>query len=119
MAATPVFADVDTGVDDAIALIYLLASPDAHLVGIASTAGNVGVEHVCENNLSLLDLCRVDGVPVSRGAERPLNSVAPADSAVHGSRGLDTPNCRRPIGNSTPMMPQRRGYVRPTRTRAN
>jgi purine nucleosidase len=88
VAAAPVFADVDTGVDDAIALIYLLASPDAQLVGIASTAGNVGVDHVCENNLGLLDLCRVEGVPVSRGAERPLNSVAPADSAVHGSRGL-------------------------------
>lgn len=88
MAATPVFADVDTGVDDAIALIYLLASPDAELVGIASTAGNVGVEQVCENNLALLDLCRVDGVPVSRGADHPLNSPAPTDSAVHGPRGL-------------------------------
>ena len=41
------FVDVDTGVDDAIALIYLLASPDAELVGIASTAGNVGVDQVC------------------------------------------------------------------------
>ena len=56
VAAAPVFADVDTGVDDAIALIYLLASPDAELVGIASTGGNVGVEQVCENNLGLLDL---------------------------------------------------------------
>lgn len=88
MAAAPVFADVDTGVDDAIALIYLLASPDAQLVGIASTGGNVGVEQVCENNLGLLDLCRVDGVPVFRGADHPLNSPAPADSAVHGPRGL-------------------------------
>ena len=33
----PVFADVDTGVDDAMALVYLFASPDARLVGIAST----------------------------------------------------------------------------------
>ena len=88
MAATPVFADVDTGVDDAIALIYLLASPDAELVGIASTSGNVSVDQVCENNLGLLDLCRVDGVPVSKGAGHPLNSPAPADSAVHGPRGL-------------------------------
>ena len=78
VAAAPVFADVDTGVDDAIALIYLLASPDAELVGIASTGGNVGVEQVCENNLGLLDLCRVDGVPVSKGAARPLNSAKPA-----------------------------------------
>jgi purine nucleosidase len=88
VTAAPVFADVDTGVDDAIALMYLLASPGARLVGIASTAGNVGVDQVCENNLSLLDLCRVEDVPVLRGAEHPLNSPAPADSAVHGSRGL-------------------------------
>jgi purine nucleosidase len=89
VAATPVFADVDTGVDDAIALVYLLASPDAELVGIASTGGNVGVEQVCENNLGLLNLCGVDGVPVSRGADHPLNSPATlADSPVHGPRGL-------------------------------
>ena len=88
MGAVPVFADVDTGVDDAIALIYLLASPDAELVGIASTSGNVGVAQVCENNLGLLDLCRIDGVPVWRGAEQPLNSSLRANSPVHGPRGL-------------------------------
>ncbi|MGA9491186.1 MAG: nucleoside hydrolase [Mycobacterium sp.] len=102
MAAAPVFADVDTGVDDAIALIYLLASPDARLVGIASTGGNVGVAQVCENNLGLLDLCRVDGVPVFRGADHPLNSAAPADSAVHGPRGLgyaDLPPTDRQLCN--------------------
>ena len=89
MVAAPVFADVDTGVDDAIALIYLLASPDAELVGIASTGGNVGVQQVCENNLGLLELCRADGVPVSKGADHPLDSPTPlSDSAVHGPRGL-------------------------------
>ncbi len=64
----PVFADVDTGVDDAMALVYLLASPEAHLVGIASTEGNVAVDQVCQNNLSLLELCKVTDVPVSLGA---------------------------------------------------
>ena len=88
MAAAPVFADVDTGVDDAIALIYLLATADAELVGIASTGGNVGVDQVCENNLGLLDLCRVDGVPVSKGADHPLNSSTLPDGTVHGPRGL-------------------------------
>jgi len=88
VAAVPVFADVDTGVDDAIALLYLLASPEAELVGIASTGGNVGVDQVCENNLGLLDLCRVDGVPVSKGADHPLNSPALPAGKVHGPRGL-------------------------------
>lgn len=84
----PVFIDVDTGVDDAMALVYLFGSPEAELVGIASTAGNVGVHAVCRNNLALLELCGISGVPVSRGSETPL--VAPLRTAedTHGSQGL-------------------------------
>ncbi len=86
---TAVFIDVDTGVDDALALIYLLASPDVELVGIASTNGNVAVEQVCENNLGLLELCRAGGVPVSRGAEVTLDGRRPdREGRIHGPRGL-------------------------------
>jgi purine nucleosidase len=88
VSATPVFVDVDTGVDDAIALIYLLASPEAELIGIASTGGNVGVDQVCENNLGLLELCGADGIPVSKGADHPLNSPTLPVGKVHGPRGL-------------------------------
>ena len=88
MTAAPVFVDVDTGVDDAMALIYLLASPDAELVGIASTGGNVGVDQVCDNNLALLDLCRAHDVPVSKGAGQPLCCPMPPTGKVHGPRGL-------------------------------
>src|SRR6478735_2736293 len=70
--AMPVFADVDTGVDDAMALAYLLASDDAELVGVASTAGNVPVGQVCINNLGLLALCGALDIPVSNGSNRPL-----------------------------------------------
>nr|WP_156772720.1 nucleoside hydrolase [Mycobacterium gordonae] len=82
-----VFADVDTGIDDALALIYLLAA-DADLVGIASTGGNIAVDQVCANNLGLLDLCRAGPVPVSRGAERPLNGERPQRGDFHGPNGL-------------------------------
>jgi purine nucleosidase len=85
---TPVFVDVDTGVDDALALVYLLASPDADVVGIASTGGNVAVDQVCENNLGLLELCRITGVPVSKGSDETLTGLMRAPSTVHGSRGL-------------------------------
>ena len=87
-ACLPVFLDVDTGVDDAMALVYLFGSPEAELVGIASTAGNVGVHQVCENNLGLLELCGIKDVPVSRGSESPL--VAPLRTAedTHGPQGL-------------------------------
>lgn len=85
---TPVFVDVDTGVDDALALLYLLGSPGANLVGIASTGGNVGVEQVCENNLGLLELCRIGGVPVSKGPADTLTGPLRPPSKVHGPRGL-------------------------------
>ncbi|MGB3524262.1 MAG: nucleoside hydrolase [Mycobacterium sp.] len=84
----PVFADFDTGVDDAVALVYLLASPDAELVGIASTGGNVAVQQVCRNNLALLELCGKTGVPVSQGAEVPLNGPVHTAENIHGPQGL-------------------------------
>jgi purine nucleosidase len=85
---SPIFVDVDTGVDDALALIYLLASPDADVVGIASTGGNVAVQQVCANNLGLLELCQVTGVPVSKGADQTLSGPMRAPSRVHGPRGM-------------------------------
>jgi purine nucleosidase len=88
VTVAPVFVDVDTGVDDAMALLYLLASPDVALVGIASTGGNVGVDQVCENNLGLLDLCGTAEIPVSKGAAQPLNGRALTPGNVHGPNGL-------------------------------
>ncbi|OBH76532.1 nucleoside hydrolase [Mycobacterium scrofulaceum] len=85
---SPVFVDVDTGVDDALALMYLFASPDADVVGIASTGGNVAVQQVCENNLGLLELCGFTGVPVSKGSEETLSGPMSLPSKVHGPRGL-------------------------------
>jgi purine nucleosidase len=84
----PVFADVDTGVDDAMALAFLFASDDAELVGIASTAGNVPVQQVCENNLGLLELCQVAGVPVSKGSDQPVSSPLRTAEDTHGPAGL-------------------------------
>ncbi|CAN5310430.1 nucleoside hydrolase [soil metagenome] len=84
----PVFADVDTGVDDTFALAYLLASDDAELVGIASTGGNVSVEQVCRNNLGLLQLLQVSGVPVSCGSPEPLSTPMRTAEDTHGPAGL-------------------------------
>ncbi|WP_280829690.1 nucleoside hydrolase [Mycobacterium sp. OTB74] len=86
--AQPIFADVDTGVDDAMALAYLLGSADAELVGIASTAGNVPVDQVCVNNLGLLELCAAELIPVSRGADGPLSSGLRTAEDTHGPQGV-------------------------------
>lgn len=85
---TAVFVDVDTGIDDAMALIYLLASSDTDVVGIASTGGNIHVEQACANNLGLLELCRAPTIPVSKGADEPLCGHWPHHSKFHGPNGL-------------------------------
>ncbi|MGB0878567.1 MAG: nucleoside hydrolase [Mycobacterium sp.] len=87
-ARHPIFIDVDTGVDDAMALVYLLGSPEVELVGIASTAGNVPVRQVCQNNLALLELCGTTGVPVSMGSESPLSAPLRTAEDTHGPQGL-------------------------------
>jgi purine nucleosidase len=83
-----VFIDVDTGIDDAVALVYLLASADAELVGIASTGGNISVDQVCANNLGLLELCGAPDIPVSKGADKPSHGDWPYHSEFHGPKGL-------------------------------
>jgi purine nucleosidase len=83
-----VFADVDTGVDDAFALVYLLANAEAELVGIASTSGNVAAHQVCVNNLGLLELCRASDIAVSKGADQPLKAELRTAEDTHGPQGL-------------------------------
>ncbi|BBX74721.1 hypothetical protein MSHI_26270 [Mycobacterium shinjukuense] len=87
IAVPPVFVDVDTGIDDALALIYLLAS-DADLVGIACTGGNIEVDQVCANNLGVLELCCAADIPVSKGADEPLSGRWPDHPKFHGPKGL-------------------------------
>ena len=87
-APLPVFVDVDTGVDDAMALAYLFASDDVDVVGIASTAGNVPVQQVCRNNLGMLELCQITGVPVSKGSEQPVSTPLRTAEDTHGPEGL-------------------------------
>lgn len=99
--AHPVFVDVDTGVDDAMALAYLFASPEAELVGIASTAGNVGIHQVCRNNLALLELCGITGVPVSTGSEVPLSAPLRTAEDTHGPQGLGYAELPEPTGSPT------------------
>lgn len=81
------FVDVDTGVDDAMALVYLFGSDDAEVVGIASTAGNVPVQQVCRNNLGLLELCGMD-IPVSKGSEQPVKAPLRTAEDTHGPEGI-------------------------------
>ena len=90
MSSQPLMLDVDTGVDDAVALALAVASPEIELIGVSTLAGNVGVERTTENTLRVLDFLGAGNVPVYRGASRPL--VRPIIDAAyfHGESGLGT-----------------------------
>ncbi|MBH0776239.1 nucleoside hydrolase [Nocardia bovistercoris] len=80
--------DVDTGIDDSLALLYLLASPEAEIVGIAATAGNVAAAQVAVNNLAWLDVCRAPAIEVALGAAEPLAVPLRTTEDTHGPQGI-------------------------------
>jgi inosine-uridine nucleoside N-ribohydrolase len=82
------FVDTDIGVDDAVAIAWLLRNPAANVVGFTTVAGNTSVENATQNLLTLLDAAHKT-VPITIGAAAPL--VYPASHAgafVHGPTGF-------------------------------
>jgi pyrimidine-specific ribonucleoside hydrolase len=86
--ATPVILDVDAGVDDALALLFAARHPGLDLRAVTCVAGNAAVDQVVTNTLTVLDAAGAVGVPVARGAERPLLEPARPARHVHGEDGL-------------------------------
>ncbi|MDJ0347716.1 nucleoside hydrolase [Cryobacterium sp. PH29-G1] len=89
-AAIPVILDVDTGVDDALAILFALAHPGINVLGISCVAGNASLERVVENTLRILDVADAPTIPVAAGARRPLLEPARSAAHVHGEGGLGT-----------------------------
>ncbi|RPA19745.1 nucleoside hydrolase [Gordonia sp. OPL2] len=85
---TRLFFDCDTGIDDSLALLYLLARPDVDVIGIASTAGNVPVDTVTANNLAWLELCGRTDIPVHTGSPVPLVAELMTTEDTHGPAGV-------------------------------
>ena len=83
-----VVLDVDTGVDDACAILLAAAHPGLELVAVTCVGGNASVDDVVANTLVVLDAAGRPDVPVARGAARPLLE-APVDARhVHGDDGM-------------------------------
>ncbi|AYF97234.1 nucleoside hydrolase [Protaetiibacter intestinalis] len=85
---TPILLDVDTGVDDALALLFAAAHPELELLGVSCVAGNASLDRVVDNTLRVLALAGAHHVPVAAGARRPLIEPARDAGHVHGADGL-------------------------------
>jgi pyrimidine-specific ribonucleoside hydrolase len=86
--ARPILLDVDTGTDDALAILYAVRHPDLDVLGISCVAGNSGVDRVVTNTLKVLDAADAPYIPVARGAAQPLVERSRAKNAFHGEDGL-------------------------------
>ena len=80
--------DVDTGIDDSLALLYAAASPEVDLVAVTCVAGNVDAKQVAVNTLAVLELAGRGDVEVALGRTTPLVRVLETTPETHGPRGL-------------------------------
>lgn len=81
--------DTDPGIDDAMAILFALASPELEVVGLTTIFGNVRTELATQNALRLLEFAGRSDIPVAHGAQMPLHVPfdRPADF-VHGANGF-------------------------------
>jgi len=87
MEARPVILDVDTGIDDMVALLIAATAPELNLRGVTCVAGNVEIHHVARNTGKILQLVGRGDVPVSIGAGRPLARRLRTAPETHGPTG--------------------------------
>ncbi len=83
-----VLLDCDPGIDDALALLLALASPEIDLIGICTVAGNATVEHETHNALALLAMAQYPNIPVAMGCARPLIKPLITAADTHGPTGM-------------------------------
>jgi purine nucleosidase len=86
--------DMDPGIDDALALILALKSPEVQVLGITTVAGNAPVEMTSANARRVPEYLNVDNIPVAMGAANPLNHPLEDALSYHGPDGLG--NCDLP-----------------------
>jgi purine nucleosidase len=84
----PLLIDTDPGVDDALALLMALHSPQHEVVGLTIAAGNVGLKYTVRNALKLCEVAGRPDIPVFAGCAEPLLHPSPDAAEVHGQDGF-------------------------------
>jgi len=84
--------DCDTGIDDALALLFLAQSPQVEIVAVGSVHGNVTAALAAANTQRVFDLVHRSEIPIAVGAARPLAQELQTSGRVHGDDGLGNTN---------------------------
>ena len=87
-----VIIDCDPGIDDSLALILALNSPELEIVGITTVSGNVKADQGAKNSLKVLKLMNREDIPVYIGEDIPLVRELITAQDTHGEDGLGETN---------------------------
>ena len=85
-----IILDVDTGHDDAVAIVLAAGSPEIEIMGLVAVCGNQIREKTLENTLNVCDHLGVMA-PVYAGMDRPILRKRIVAGDIHGESGLDGP----------------------------
>jgi inosine-uridine nucleoside N-ribohydrolase len=83
-----VIIDTDPGVDDALALLLAMRSPELRIEAITAVAGNVPLELTLPNALRMVEIAERTDIPVAAGAKAPLMRRLVTATYAHGENGL-------------------------------
>nr|WP_228047601.1 nucleoside hydrolase [Saccharopolyspora sp. HNM0983] len=92
--------DVDTGTDDAVAIMFAALHPEIDLLGVTTVRGNVDLAHTTDNTLRVLDHIDRGDIPVFPGLAGPI-----ARDDLPGERNFGTDTADDPHGTTLPLPP--------------
>ena len=96
----PVWIDTDTGVDDALALLYAVNLKELDVAGVSAAAGNQTIDKTFRNARNVLSLLGREDIKVYKGAEKPLAKELHTAAYCHGENGLgeyEIPDSKAPV----------------------
>ena len=102
--------DTDPGVDDSMAILFALHSPEVQVEALTTIFGNGGVAQTTANALKILELAGCDDIPVVPGTAKPLlHEYHGQGYRVHGHDGLG--NTNMPLAKRQPLAARAAEYL--------
>jgi len=83
-----IIIDTDPGMDDAVAIMFALASNQLEVLALTAVSGNLPADATAANARKILSLVGAAPIPVAKGPPTPLARPYPRDPFSHGDDGL-------------------------------
>ncbi len=88
MKKIPVIFDVDTGLDDTLALLLGVNAPQFNVLAVTATYGNTLLENSLRNTLNAMNLLGRSDIPVAAGATHGWVMPQYTSPHIHGATGI-------------------------------